>query len=77
MPQQFTKKNFLQPKTPNETFSFTAEQLTKFVTSMVIQIAQPRVCYPNPTQDMLDLKSSMCRKVSNVAKTILIGKDVF
>ena len=44
-----------QPKTSNETFSFTA--------------------------DTLDLKSRMCRKVSNAAETILnidtIGKDLF
>ena len=43
--------------------------------------AQPQVCYPNPKQDMLDLKSSMCHKVSNVAKTILgvniTGKELF
>ena len=43
--------------------------------------AQPQVCYPNPKQDMLNLKSSMCRKVSTVAKTILgvniTGKELF
>ena len=48
---------------------------------MVIQIAQPQVCYPNPKQDTLDLKSSMCHKVFNAAKTILnvhiTGKDLF
>ena len=56
-----------QPQNP-QTFTFTAEQLTKFVANVVIQIAQPQVCYPNPKQDTLDLKSSMCRKVSNAAK---------
>ena len=69
-----------QPKN-TQTFQFTAEQLTKFVANMAIQIAQPQVCYPNPNQDMLDLKSSMCRKVLNVAKTILgvnvTGKELF
>ena len=63
------------------TFQFTAEQLTKFVANVAIQIAQPQVCYPNPKQDMLNLKSSMCRKVSTVAKTILgvniTGKELF
>ena len=59
-----------QPK-PNQTFTFTAEQLTKFVANVVIQIAQPQVCYPSPKQDTLDLKSSMCRKVSQAAKNIL------
>ena len=69
-----------QPKT-TQTFQFTAEQLTKFVANVAIQIAHPQVCYPNPKQDMLNLKSSMCRKVSNVAKTILgvniTGKELF
>ena len=61
-----------QPKTQQ---TFTAEQLTKFVTSFVIQIAQPQV-YANPKQDTLDLKSSICRRISNAAKTIL-RKDLF
>ena len=69
-----------QPKN-TQTFQFTSEQLTKFAANVVIQIAQPQVCYPNPKQDMVDLKSSMCRKVSNVAKTILgvnaSGKELF
>ena len=69
-----------QPQT-TQTFTFTAEQLTKFVAKVVIQIAQPQVCYLNPQQDTLDLKSSMCHKVSNTAKTILkigiTGKDLF
>ena len=74
----------LQPTSENlttQTFQFTAEQLTKFIANVAIQIAQPQVCYPNPIQDMLNLKSGMCRKVSNVAKTILgvniTGKELF
>ena len=74
-----SQKSHPQPKT--QIFQFTAEQLTKFVANVAIQIAQPQVCYPNPKQDMLDLKFSMCRKVSNVAKTILgvgiTGKELF
>ena len=62
-------------------FTFTAEELTKLVANVVIQIAQPQVCYPNPKQDTLDLKSSMCRKVSHAAKNILkfdvTAKDLF
>ena len=65
----------------SQIFNFTAEQLTRFVANVVIQIAQPQACYPNPKQDTLDLKSSMCRKVSNAAKNILgvdiTGKDLF
>ena len=70
------------PQQKNHTnVSIPAEQLTKFVANVAIQIAQPQVCQPNPEQDMLNLKSSMCRKVSNVAKTILgvniTGKELF
>ena len=87
-----SQKPLPQPKTP-QTFQFTDEQLTKFVANVVIQIAQPQVCYPNPKQaqpqvcfpnpkqDIFDLKSSMCRKISNAAKTILsvsiTGKELF
>ena len=69
-----------QPKA-QQTFSFTAEQLTKFVANVVIQIAQPQVCYPKSQQDTLHLKSSRCQRISNAAKTILrvdiTGKDLF
>ena len=75
-----SQNTFSQLQTP-QTSSFTAEQLTKFVVNVVIQIAQPQVCYPNPKQDTLDLKSSMCRKVSTAAKNILgvniTEKDLF
>ena len=64
------QKPLTQPNN-SQTFQLTAEQLTKFVANVVIQIAHPQVCYPNPKQDMLDLKSSMFRKVSNVVKTVL------
>ena len=47
-------QNTLKQPKANQTFSFTAEQLTKFIANVVIQIAQPQVCYPNPKQDMLD-----------------------
>ena len=74
-------QNTLSQAKTTRTFTFTAEQLTKFVADVVNQIAQPQVCYPNPKQDTLDLKSIMCRKVSNAAKIILkidiTGKDLF
>ena len=37
-------KSLTQRMTP-QTFQFTAEQLTKFAANVVIQIAQPQVCY--------------------------------
>ena len=64
-------QNPLPQTQTSQTFQFTADQLTKFVATVVIQVAQPQVCYPNPRQDMLDLKSSMCHKISNAAKNIL------
>ena len=74
-------QNPLPQTQTSQTFQFTADQLTKFVATVVIQVAQPQACYPNPRQDMLDLKSSMCRKISNAAKNILkvgiTGKELF
>ena len=40
-------QNTLPQLKTNKTFAFSAEQLTKFVANVVIQIAQPQVCYPN------------------------------
>ena len=74
-------QNTLLQSKPTQTFTFTVEQLTKFLANVVIQIAQPQVCYPNPKQHTLDLKSSMCRKVSQAAKNILkfdvTARDLF
>ena len=74
-------QNILLQSKPTQTFTFTAEQLTKFVANVVIQIAQPQVCHPNPKQDILDLKSSMCQKGFQAAKNILkfdvTAKDLF
>ena len=74
-------QNIPQPQKPQTFNPVTAEQLTNSWQMSVIQITQPKVCYPNLKQDTLDLKSSMCRKVSNAAKNILgvdiTGKDLF
>ena len=40
-------QNPLPQTQTSQTFQFTAEQLTKFVATVVIQVAQPQVCYPN------------------------------
>ena len=57
-----------QTKT-SQTFQFTAEQLTKFLATVVIQVAQPQVCYPNPRQDMLDLNPACAVKFLMLLKT--------
>ena len=41
-----------------DTFSFTADQLVKFVATVAIQIAQPQMCYTNAPKDAADKKSS-------------------
>ena len=56
-------------------FTFSAEQLVKFVANVAIQVAQPQVCCINSPQDAIDKKSSMCRRVSEASKTHL-GVDI-
>ena len=63
------------PQPQDKTFTFSAEQLVKFVANVAIQVAQPQVCYINSPQDAIDKKSSMCRRVSEAAKTHL-GVDI-
>ena len=56
------------PQLKGDIFSFTANQLAKFVATVAIQIAQPQVCYSNAPKDAVDKKSSLCRRVSEAAK---------
>ena len=63
----------LQPK--DKTFTFSTEQLAKFVANVAIQVAQSQVCLANPTQGAIDKKSSLCRRVSEAAKNHL-GVDI-
>ena len=58
------------PQPQGDTFTFTADQLVKFVATVAIQIAQPQVCYTTP-KDAVDKKSSLCRRVSEAAKSQL------
>ena len=55
--------------TKGDTFSFTADQLVKFVATVGIQIAQSQVCYTNAPKDAVDKKSSLCRRVSEADKS--------
>ena len=59
----------------DKTFTISAEQLVKLVANVAIQDAQPHVCYINSSQDAVDKKSSMCRRVSEAAKNHL-GVDI-
>ena len=59
------------PQPKGDTFTFTADQLVKFVATVAIQIAQPQVCYTTAPKDAVDKKSSLCRRVSEAAKSQL------
>ena len=65
------RQNSVPPQPQDKTFTFSAEQLVKFIANVAIQVAQPQICYANPTQDANDKKSSLCRRVSEAAKNIL------
>ena len=47
----------MPPQPKGDTFSFTADQLVKFVATVAIQIAQPQVCYTNAPKDAVDKRS--------------------
>ena len=64
-------QNLAPPQPKDKDFTFLADQLVKFVANVVIQVAQPHICYANPTQDAIDKKSSLCRRVFEAAKTHL------
>ena len=59
------------PQHRDDTFSFTADQLVKFVATVAIHVAQPQVCYATAPKDAVDKKSSLCRHVSEAAKSQL------
>ena len=63
------------PQSQDKTFTFSAEQLVKFVANVAIQVAQPQVCFGNPKQDVIDKKSSLCRRVYEAVKNHL-GVDI-
>ena len=66
------KQNSAQPPQPKgDTLSFTADQLVKFVATVAIQITQSQVCYTNAPKDAADKKSTLCRRVSEAAKSQL------
>ena len=59
------------PHPQGDTFTFTADQLVKFVATVAIQIAQPQVCHTTAPKDAVDKKSNLCRRVSEAAKSQL------
>ena len=69
------RQNATPPQPQDKAFTFSAEQLIKFVANVTIQVAQPNVCYANPNPDRVDKKSSLCHKVSEAARNHL-GVDI-
>ena len=69
------RQNAIPPQPQDKAFTFSAEQLIKFVANVAIQVAQPQVCYANPNQDTNDKKSSLRRRVFEAAKNHL-GVDI-
>ena len=61
------RQNPAPPQPQDKAFTFSVEQLIKFVANVAIQVAQPQVCYANPNEDAIDKKSSLCRRVSEAA----------
>ena len=59
------------PRPKGDTFSFTADQLIKFVATVAIQVPKPQVCYTNAPKTAVDKKSSLCQQVSEAAKSQL------
>ena len=59
------------PQSKGDIFSFTADQLLKFVATVAIQIAQPQVCYTDSPKDTVHKKSSLCWWVSEASKSQL------
>ena len=46
---EILRQNTAPPQPQDKTFTSLAEQLVKFVANVAIQVAQPQVCYINPT----------------------------
>ena len=59
------------PQPRGDTFTFTADQLVKFVATVAIRIAKPQVCYTTAPKNAVDKKSSLYRRVSEAAKSQL------
>ena len=48
------RQNSALPQPQDKAFTFSAEQLIKFVANVAIQVTQPQVCYANTNQDAIN-----------------------
>ena len=55
--------------------SFSAEKLIEFITTMVVKVAQPQLCYSNLSKGSIEKKSYVCKEISEVAQKML-GVDI-
>ena len=55
--------------------SFSAQKLIEFVTTVVVKVAQPQLCYSNLSKGTTEKKSNVCKEISEVAQKIL-GVDI-
>ena len=51
--------------------SFSAEKLTEFVTTVVVKVAHPQLCYSNLSKGVIEKKSNVCKEISEVTQKIL------
>ena len=66
------KQNSASPPQPKgDKLSFSADQLIKIVATMAIQFPQSQVHYTNAPKDAIGKRSSLCRRVSEAAKSQL------
>ena len=47
---------------------FSAEKLIKFVTTVVVKVDQPQLCYSNISKGAIEKKSNVCKQISEVAQ---------
>ena len=47
--------------------SFSAEELSEFVTIVVVRVAQPQLCYSNLSKGAIEKKSNVRKEISDVA----------
>ena len=71
-------QNSLPQRKTQQTFSFTAKQLTKYVANVVIQIAQPQVYYPKRKELCIELylKENVIDVIA-LNETFLSKKHIF
>ena len=53
--------------------SFSAEELIEFLTTVVVKVAQPQLCYSNVSKGAIEKKSNVCKEL----KLIYLNNDEY